>query len=124
MVFTYLSRVKFISVFDLLYYEVFSLLQSAILQSAAEFNPKAWWWIKGDGVDAVKGLWESTKGQWSGDADLNDGVLNELYEDYQQRLAKVSTLGLGERSTPPLMEADLNATTESLKADVRVHSLW
>ena len=123
MVFTYLSRVKFISAFDLLYYEGFSLLQSAILQSAAESNPKAWWWIKGDGVDAVKGLWESTKGQWSGDADLNDGVLNELYEDYQQRLAKVSTLGLGERSTPPLMEADLNATTESLKADLEfIHS--
>ena len=35
-----------------------------------ETNPDACWWIKGDGVDVVKGLFESTKGIWSGDVDL------------------------------------------------------
>lgn len=81
---------------------VILLLQTPIPQSAVQSNPGAWWWIKGDGVDVVKGLWESTLGEWSGDADLNDGKLAGMYASYKQRLSTASQLGLDERSTPNL----------------------
>jgi len=50
-------------------------LKIAVIERAATLSPNTWWWIKGDGVDVVKGLWESVKGQWAGDVDLNDGEL-------------------------------------------------
>ena len=37
------------------------------------------WWIKADGCDLVKGLFESTKGEWSGDVDLNSGNVLRLF---------------------------------------------
>ena len=60
----------------------------------------------------MKGLWESTRGQWSGDADLNNGKLSMLYDEYKERLAKASTLGLDTRSNPLLIEINLNAVRE------------
>ena len=44
-----------------------------MLHKALESDPNTRWWIKGDGVDVVKGLCESVKGQWSRDVDLNYG---------------------------------------------------
>jgi len=41
----------------------------AVLEELASLNPKAQWWIKGDGIDVVKGLCQSVSGQWSGDVD-------------------------------------------------------
>ena len=35
------------------------LLQMEILKRLATQDPSMGWWIKGDGTDAVKGLWES-----------------------------------------------------------------
>ena len=64
----------------------------------------------------MKELWESMRREWSGDADHNDGKLSMLYDEYKERLAKAPTLGLDERCTPLLMEADLNAVAFS--------SLW
>ena len=49
-------------------------------------HPTAWWWLKADGCDLVKGLKESVKLQWSGDVDLNDGQLQKQYEEYVSRL--------------------------------------
>jgi len=45
-------------------------------------NPDAHWWIKGDGTDVVKGLWESVSGQWAGEIDINDGKLKQLYKEF------------------------------------------
>ena len=51
---------------------------------AADHNPSEYYHfrlkclvvgIKADGVYVVKGLCESTKGEWSRDVDLNDGQL-------------------------------------------------
>ena len=42
----------------------------------------------------VKGLKESTKLQWSGDVDLNDGKLQKEYEEYVSRLESVKKAGL------------------------------
>ena len=35
--------------------------------------------IKGDGVDIVKGPFESTKRLWSGDVDLDDAALDKKF---------------------------------------------
>ena len=54
-----------------------------MLQKLLAVNPNAKWWIKEDGTDVVKGLWELVSGQWSGDVDLNDGKFNKLYKSHQ-----------------------------------------
>jgi len=55
-------------------------------QVAATLPPDTSWWIKGDAVDLVVGLGESVSGEWSGDADLGDGHLQEMFKQYQRRL--------------------------------------
>jgi hypothetical protein len=87
-------------------------IQIHILKKAAECNPNALWWVKGDGVDVVKGLGESARGQWSGDADLNDGRLNSLYREYKLRLANAEAIGLRERGTQHFIEEDLNGALQ------------
>ena len=77
------------------------LLQTLVLKKLAAVNPNARWWIKGNGTDVVKGLWESASGECSGDTDLNDGKLNQLYKEFQDRLASVKCIG--------------NITTEQIK---------
>jgi len=42
----------------------------------------------------VKGLWESVKGQWVGDFDLNDGEPQLLYQKLQNQLQWVEEIGL------------------------------
>ncbi len=42
---------------------------------ASQAHPGSWWWLKADGCDITIGLRESTKLEWSGDVDLNDGSL-------------------------------------------------
>ena len=74
------------------------------------------WWIKADGCDLVKGLFESTKGEWSGDVDLNSGQVQKLYRDLVSRLDFIQKMGLGSSVE---MKRDLEAivtnTTEDLK---------
>ena len=50
-----------------------------MLEEANAAHPSAWWWIKADGADLLSGLGESVKGEWSGDIDLNDGSIQQLY---------------------------------------------
>ena len=38
---------------------------------------------------------ESTKLQWNGDVDLNDGKLQEQYQAYRKRLASIADIGAG-----------------------------
>lgn len=93
-----------------------------VLQEAKASDPHARWWIKGDGVDVVKGLWESTRGQWSGDVDLGDGQLQLLYQKYQERLGRAKELGL-EQHTAADLEADLTRTLKDVTVDLEfLHS--
>lgn len=55
-------------------------------------NPTGRWWIKADGCDILKGLRESTKREWSGDVDMNDGVPQQHHHKYLSRLTKAATL--------------------------------
>ena len=74
-------------------------------------DPATTWWIKGDGVDIVKGLGVSVRGEWAGDADLNNGVLNS------HRQKTTAEIGLGER------EAMVNVALQELSYDLTfVHS--
>ena len=66
----------------------------------------------------VKGLGESMRGQWSGDADLNDGCLNTLYQEYKQRLKFAAEIGIGDHGTPQVLEHDLQATFQELAQDL------
>ena len=86
------------------------------VKSTADSNPAAWWWVKADGVDVVKGLWVSTRGEWSGDADLNDGNLAAMYGEYKQRLAKASKLGIDDQQQ--VTETDLNLVLHDLRSDL------
>ena len=86
------------------------------MKSTADSNPAAWWWVKADGVDVVKGLWVSTRGEWSGDADLNDGNLAAMYGEYKQRLTKASKLGIDDQQQ--VTETDLNLVLDDLRSDL------
>ena len=56
------------------------------------------WWIKGDAVDIVPGLSDSVRGEWSGDVDLNDGKLQLMFSEYQERLDKIKHFGMGTKT--------------------------
>lgn len=90
-----------------------------MLDKAKLSDPAAWWWIKADGVDVVKGLCESTSGVWSGDIDLNDGQLDQLYRIYSERLKFVKGIGLNDRKEGPTITADLEQVLEFIKEDYR-----
>ena len=94
-----------------------------MLHKAFESDPNTRSWIKGDGVDVVKGLCESVKGQWSGDVDLNDGQLEVLYQEYQLRLNTAKQIGLRERKPNCLIHVDLSAVLQQLVEELEfLHS--
>lgn len=77
-----------------------------------------WWWIKGDGCDVVKGIWESTRGVWSGDVDLNDGKLKSFQQKYQQQIEWCNGIGLMARSSPDKIKGDLNTALLSTDSEL------
>lgn len=68
------------------------------LKKAHEGHPFGRWWIKADACDVRKGLRESVKGKWAGDADLDDGELENCRADYRNRKEFARLLGLRDRS--------------------------
>ena len=66
------------------------------MDEAHRTHPNAWWW---DCCDLVSGVCESTKLEWIGDVDLNDGDLQKLYEVYRRRLAFIVGVGVDDLST-------------------------
>lgn len=82
-----------------------------------------WWWIKGDGCDVVKGICESTRGEWSGDVDLNDGHLKDLQQRFKEQLQWTEGIGLEQRSDINCLKRDLTTAMESTDADLEfIHS--
>ena len=73
--------------------------------------------MEGDGTDVVKGLWESVSGEWSGDVDLDDGKLNQLYKEFNDRLAWVKFIGIGNIS-PEHIKEQLTKALEDNSADL------
>lgn len=81
-------------------------------------HPDAWWWVKADGCDLVKGLKESVKLEWSGDVDLNDGKVAALHSEYMARLHFVEGVGVGERKRRLEIMADLRRLQENITSDL------
>ena len=52
----------------------------------------------------MKGLCESTKGEWSRDIDLNDGQLQLLNQQLHDRLQWIKGIGMKERSSREVIE--------------------
>ena len=84
-------------------------MKTTVIQKACSTcTSDTWWWIKADGCDVVKGLWESTKGEWSGDVDLNDDHLQVLFHKFQEQLSWTKAIGLRERSNHEDIWCDFN----------------
>lgn len=100
---------------------LFMHVQTTVLDEAAQAHPDSWWWLKADGCDVTEGLIESTKLQWSGDVDLNDGSLQKQYEAYRKRLAFAESVGLdGEHSD---VVGQLTSLTSDISEDLEfIHS--
>ena len=93
-----------------------------VLNALAAASPGGWFWIKGDGTDVVKGLWESTRGQWGGDVNLNDGKLESLRYEYDKRMKWIEGLSLNKGDIDAIKE-DQKAGVEFLQSDINfVHS--
>ena len=89
-----------------------------VLENLAAVNPDAWWWIKADGTDLVKGLWESVNGKWEGDVDLNDGLLQSFRMAFDQRMKWIEGLGLEERMGIDSVLSDLSSGLVALSSDL------
>ena len=56
-------------------------------------------------------------GEWSGDVDLDDGKLNQLYKEFNDRLAWVKFIGIG-NITPEHIKEQLTKALEDNSADL------
>ena len=88
-----------------------------MLDEAAQTHPNSWWWVKADGCDLTCGLGESTRSKWSGDVDLNDGKLQEVFEAYTKRLEFVKQVGMGSPDTAHLLH-DIDTCIDQIKEDL------
>lgn len=87
-------------------------------RAVATFPPSTSWWIKGDAVDLVEGLCESVRGEWSGDIDLSDGQLQQMFQQYKDRLQFINKIGLDERRDHSLILTDVQQVQQSLESDL------
>lgn len=97
--------------------EFIDLSQMSVLDEAGRVHPNSWWWIKADGCDIVSGLSESVSGEWSGDVNLNEGVLDTLYKEYKERLEWVMSIGL--RNGKDNLEEDLDLIWHQITDDIK-----
>ena len=89
-----------------------------MIERAAASNPNTRWWIKADGVNVVKGLWESVRGEWAGDVDLADGQLQLLYHKLKERLLWIGGIGLEQRVHTDTVRDDLTTALEDVSSDL------
>lgn len=72
------------------------MFQWVALKHLKEAHPNGRFWLKADACDIKSALQQSTRGEWNGDIDLDDGRLANLHQEFQQRVAclNVSTMGM------------------------------
>lgn len=87
-----------------------------MLEELVSLSPDARWWIKGDGTDVVKGLWQSASGEWSGDADLNDGKLRQQFKIFCQRKERINSIGMQE--SLEAIRTELTSVVDAVKDDL------
>lgn len=74
------------------------------------------WLTKADACDLRKGLRESVKGNWAGDKDLGNSLLENLKKDYDQRRAFVRGIGLSHREGH--VQEDLHLILFAIGSDI------
>ena len=65
-------------------------------------------------------LCESAKGVWSGDVDLNDGSLQQLYRDHQARLEFISAIGVNSRPGISTIKSDLEDMLQYISKELQL----
>ena len=88
-----------------------------MLEELVSLSPNARWWIKGDGTDVVKGLWQSSSGEWSGDVDLNDGKLQQQFTKFCQRKERIN--GIGMQESVEAIRTELTSVVDAMKDDLQ-----
>ena len=68
-------------------------LKVEALVHAVHKSSDARWRLKADSCDLTAGLFEFVHGKWSGDVDINDGKVTELYQLYQSHQKFCECLG-------------------------------
>ena len=68
----------------------------------------------------MSGLCESAKGVWSGDVDLNDGSLQQLYRDHQTRLEFINAIGVKGRAGISTIKSDLEEMLQYISQDLQL----
>lgn len=58
------------------------------------------------------------KGVWSGDVDLNDGKLQEMYSVYMDRLRFINNIGLSDRDSRQHLADDMDACVNQMSNDI------
>ena len=74
--------------------------------------PSGRFWIKGDGWDIKPALQQSVKGVWNGDSDLGDGTLQNLRNDYEQRLKTFKKLASQHNDNEKVMNMIVTVSTD------------
>ena len=87
-----------------------------MLEKLISLSPDACWWIKGDGTDVVKGLWQSASGEWSGDVDLNDGKLHQQFVTLCERKERINRIGMQE--SLEAIRTELTSVVDTVKEDL------
>lgn len=93
-------------------------LKVEALVHAAHKSSDARWWLKADSCDLTAGLFESVRGKWSGDVDINDGKVAELYQLYQSHQKFCESLGLKEPQTIPHVKAQVQEMRDTILSDL------
>jgi hypothetical protein len=86
------------------------------LKKATLGNPHGRWWIKADGCDVRKGLLESVRQVWSGDEDLGDGFVQQLFEVYWARRWAITAIGSPKRLASVAL--DVKKVCDQLQRDL------
>ena len=58
-------------------------------------------------------MWESVSGKWAGDVDVDDGKVDQLYKEVQDRVTWVKTIGTAEVSVEEIKKNLLKALKDN-----------
>ena len=58
------------------------------------------------------------RGEWSGDIDLGDGQLQQMFQQYKGRLQFINKIGLDERRDHSLILTDVQQVQQLLESDL------
>ncbi|XP_072042183.1 uncharacterized protein [Amphiura filiformis] len=91
-------------------------IQVNALKEVVKTNPGGRYWIKSDATDLNPCLQESGKHDWFGDADLGDGKVKEMHDEYITRLADVTAMS--QSGNEQNLTTTLKREMEQLKKNV------